>query len=133
MYLIIMHLYKPTLKDLVEKKSDLGKNTTLLPCNKFHQLIFPESAPLAGEKQSFHQLTSKIQDGLAGESTNVFKIKFLSHGESVLHTGIVDRHLQILIFPMVLSNMHLEFGKLVKCSLQDQASFFQKCQFIFYR
>ena len=53
---------------MVEKKSDLGKNTTLLPCNRFHQLIFPESAPLAGEKKSFHQLTSKVQGGIAGES-----------------------------------------------------------------
>ena len=38
MYLIIMHLQKPTLKDLVEKKSDLGKNTTLLSCNRFRWL-----------------------------------------------------------------------------------------------
>jgi hypothetical protein len=55
---------------LIEKKSNLGKNTTLLPCNRFHQLIFPKYDPLAGEKQSFHQLTSKIQGGIAGESAD---------------------------------------------------------------
>jgi hypothetical protein len=56
------------LKDLVEKKSDLGKNTTLLPCNRFHQLFCPESDPLAIEKQSFQQLTSKVQGRIAVES-----------------------------------------------------------------
>jgi hypothetical protein len=51
----------------------------------FHQLIYPKIRSLAGEKQSFHQLTSKVQDELAGESADFFKIKFLSRGESVLH------------------------------------------------
>jgi hypothetical protein len=51
----------------------------------FHQLIYLKIRSLAGEKQSFHQLTSKVQDELAGESTDFFKIKFLSRGESILH------------------------------------------------
>ena len=40
----------------------------MLPCNRFHQLIFPKYDPLAGEKKSFHQLTSKVQGGIASES-----------------------------------------------------------------
>jgi hypothetical protein len=55
---------------LIEKKSNLGKNMTLLPCNSFHQLIFPKYDPLAGEKQSFHQLTSKVQGRITGESAD---------------------------------------------------------------
>jgi hypothetical protein len=67
------------------KNPDLGKNSVILAVTGFHQLIYLKIRSLAGEKQSFHQLTSKIQDGLAGESADFFKIKFLSHGESVLH------------------------------------------------
>jgi hypothetical protein len=67
------------------KNPDLGKNLDILAVTGFHQLIYPKICSLAGERQSFHQLTSEIQDGLAGESANVFKIKFLSHGEFVLH------------------------------------------------
>ena len=84
----------------------------------FHQLIYLKIRSLVGEKQSFHQLTSKVQDELARESTDFLKIKFLSHGESFLHAWIVDWHLEILIFPMVLSNLHLELRKVVKISLQ---------------
>jgi hypothetical protein len=47
------------------------------------------------------------------------KINFLSHGISVSHVPIVDRHLQIVRFPMVQSDLDLELGKLVKISLQD--------------
>jgi hypothetical protein len=61
------------------------KISVILAVTGFHQLIYPKIRSLAGEKQSFHQLTSKIQDELAGESADFFKIKFLSHGESVLH------------------------------------------------
>jgi hypothetical protein len=67
------------------KNPDLGKNSAILAVTGFHQLIYPKILSLAGERRSFHQLTSKIQDGLAGESADFFKIKFLSHGESVLH------------------------------------------------
>jgi hypothetical protein len=52
---------------------DLGKNLVILAVTGFHQLIYPKIRSLAGEKRSFHQLTSKIQDELAGESTNFFK------------------------------------------------------------
>jgi hypothetical protein len=51
------------------------------------------------------------------------KIIFLSHGESFLHAQIVDWKLDILRFPMLLSNLHLELGKAVKSSPQDEASF----------
>jgi hypothetical protein len=67
------------------KNPDLGKNSVILAVTDFHQLIYPKIRSLANEKQSFHQLTSKIQDELAGESADFFKIKFLSHGESILH------------------------------------------------
>jgi hypothetical protein len=67
------------------KNSDLGKKSVILDVTGFHQLIYPKIRSLSGEKQSFHQLTSKIQEELAGESTYFFKIKFLSHGESILH------------------------------------------------
>jgi hypothetical protein len=67
------------------KDPNLGKNSAIMDVTGFHQLIYPKIRSLAGERQSFHQLTSKIQDGLAGESTDLFKIKFLSHGEFVLH------------------------------------------------
>jgi hypothetical protein len=67
------------------KNPDLGKNLVIMSVTGFHQLIYPKIRSLAGEKQSFHQLTSKIPDELVGESADCFKIKFLSHGESVLH------------------------------------------------
>jgi hypothetical protein len=55
---------------LVEKKPDLGKNMILLPCNRFHQLFCPESNPLTVEKQSFQQLTSKVQGGIDVENAD---------------------------------------------------------------
>jgi hypothetical protein len=67
------------------KNLDLGKNSVILAVTSFHQPIYLKSHSLAGEKQSFHQLTSKVQDELAGESAYFFKIKFFSRGESVLH------------------------------------------------
>jgi hypothetical protein len=67
------------------KNPDLGKNSFILAMTGFHQLIYPKIRSLVGEKQSFHQQTRKIQDELDGESADFFKIKFLSHGESVLH------------------------------------------------
>ena len=67
------------------KNPDLGKNLAILTVTGFHQLIYPKIRSLAGERQSFHQLPSKIQDGLAGESADFFKIKFLSHGEYIFH------------------------------------------------
>jgi hypothetical protein len=67
------------------KNPNLGKNSSILDVTGFHQLIYSKIHSLAGERQSFHQLTRKIQDGLAGESADFFKIKFLSHGEYVLH------------------------------------------------
>jgi hypothetical protein len=54
------------------KNPDLGKNSVILAVTSFHQLIYLKIHPLAGEKQSFHHLTSKVQDGLAGESTDFF-------------------------------------------------------------
>jgi hypothetical protein len=67
------------------KNPDLGKKSAILAVTRFHQLIYPKIRSLAGERRSFHQLTSKIQDGLAGESADFLKIKFLRHGESILH------------------------------------------------
>jgi hypothetical protein len=55
------------------KNLDLGKNLVILAVTRFHQLIYPKIHSLAGEKQSFHQLTSKIQNELAGESADFFK------------------------------------------------------------
>ena len=68
-----------------KKNPNLGKNSVILAMTGFHQLIYPKICSLVGEKHSFHQLTSKVQDELAGESTDFFKIKFLSRGESILH------------------------------------------------
>ena len=56
MYLIIMHLQKPALKDLVEKKSDLGKNTTLLPCNRFRWLREKKLGLLTNETCNFMKM-----------------------------------------------------------------------------
>ena len=101
---------------------------------RFHRLICPESAPLASEKESFQWLTSIFQNQWAGESvdflmkTALGKIKFLSRGESILHVWIVDWHLEILIFPMVLSDLFLELGKVVKIHPQYEASFSNKFQ-----
>jgi hypothetical protein len=54
------------------KNPDLGKNSVILAVTGFHQLIYLKIRSLAGEKQSFHQLTSKVQDELAGESADFF-------------------------------------------------------------
>ena len=49
------------------------------------------------------------------------KIDFLSRPMSVLHVQIVDFDLQIISYPLVLSDLNLEFGKAVKISPQDHA------------
>jgi hypothetical protein len=67
------------------KNPDLGENLTILAMTGFHQLIYPKICSLAAERQSFQQLTSHNYAFYAGESADFFKIKFLSHGESVLH------------------------------------------------
>jgi hypothetical protein len=67
------------------KNPDLGENLAILAVTGFHQLIYPKIRSLAGERRSFHQLTSYNSAFCAGESADFFKIKFLSHGESVLH------------------------------------------------
>jgi hypothetical protein len=54
------------------KTPDLGKNLVILAVTGFHQLIYPKIRSLADQKQSFHQLTSKIQNELAGESVDFF-------------------------------------------------------------
>jgi hypothetical protein len=58
------------------KNPDLGKNSVILAVTGFHQLIYLKIRSLAGEKQSFHQLTSKVQDELAGESADFLKSNF---------------------------------------------------------
>ena len=40
---------------------------------------------------------------------------------SVLHVGIVDFDLQIISYPLVLPDLNLEFGKVVKIAPQDHA------------
>ena len=40
---------------------------------------------------------------------------------SVLHVRIVDFDLQIISYPLVLSDLNLEFGKAVKIAPQDHA------------
>ena len=49
------------------------------------------------------------------------KIDFLSRPMSVLHVQIVDFDLQIISYPLVLSDLNLEFGKAVKIAPQDHA------------
>jgi hypothetical protein len=58
------------------KNPDLGKNSVILSVTGFHYLIYPKIHSLAGEKQRFHQLTSKVQDELVGESTDFLKSNF---------------------------------------------------------
>jgi hypothetical protein len=58
------------------------------------------------------------------------KTIFLSLGEAIFRVRIVDRHLHILIFPVVSSEFHLELGKAVKSPPTDEVRF-QKCG-IFY-
>jgi hypothetical protein len=48
------------------------------------------------------------------------KTIFLHFGEAIFRVRIVDRHLQILIFPVVYSEFHLELGKVVKSPPKDE-------------
>jgi len=76
-------------------------------------------------KQAFGGWLAQFLGNLTTESQNfqkrlpLGKINFLSHKISVSHVPIVDRHLQIVGFPMVQSDLDLEIGKIVKISLQD--------------
>ena len=47
------------------------------------------------------------------------KINFLSHPMSILDVQIVDFDLQVISYPLVLSDLNLELGKAVKTSPQD--------------
>jgi hypothetical protein len=67
------------------KIPDLGENLAILAMTGFQQLTYPKICSLAAESHHFPQLTSHNSAFCAGESADFFKIKFLSHGESVLH------------------------------------------------
>jgi hypothetical protein len=67
------------------KNPDLGKNLAILAMASFQQLTYPKICSLAAESRHFPQLTSYNFALCAGESADLFKIKFLSHGESILH------------------------------------------------
>jgi hypothetical protein len=47
------------------------------------------------------------------------KIDFLSRPMSILHVRIVDFDLQIISYPLVLSDFNLELGKAVEIAPQD--------------
>jgi hypothetical protein len=67
------------------KNPDLGENLAILALTGFPQLTYLKICSLAAERCSFQQLTSHNYAFCTGESADFFKIKFLSHGESVLH------------------------------------------------
>jgi hypothetical protein len=84
---LIIHnqLIEEEFKPFKPKNPDLGENLAILAVTGFQQLTYPKICSLAVERRSFQQLTSYNSAFCAGESADFFKIKFLSHGESVLH------------------------------------------------
>jgi hypothetical protein len=67
------------------KNPDLGENLAIMAVTGFQQLTYPKICSLVVERQSFQQLISYDSAFCASESADFFKIKFLSHGEFVLH------------------------------------------------
>jgi hypothetical protein len=51
------------------------------------------------------------------------KTIFLSAGEAIFRVQIVNRHLQILSFPVVSSEFHLDLGKAVKSPSKGEVRF----------
>ena len=102
-----------------QKIRDLGFFGEIPVFNSFRQLTALENRELAAESDLFRQLSALENRELTAEKLPLPKVNFLSRLMSIWQARIVDFDLQTISYPMVASDLSLEFGKAAKNAPQD--------------